>query len=71
MSSLSSYIQKKRKKQDNRSYQGIHIGYKDTNQYWIYDPYSSRVFITRDVYFDEIYRYNKKDPKPQDFANNE
>ena len=61
----------KRIKLDERSYQSIHVGYKSTNQYRVYDPQSGQVSITRDVYFDEIYRYNRKDLKPQDFADDE
>lgn len=33
--------------------------------------YSGQVFVTRDVYFDEAYHYDKKDLKPQEFAYNE
>ncbi len=33
------YIPKeKNKKLDDRSYQGIHVGYEGTNQYRVYDP---------------------------------
>ena len=61
----------KRKKLDDRSYQGIHVGYEGTNQYRVYDPHSGRVSVTRDVHFDEAHRYDKKDLKPQDFADDE
>ena len=51
------------------SYQGIYIGYKGTNQHRVYDLQSGRVFITRDMHFDAIHHYDRKDLKPQDFAN--
>ncbi len=38
----------KRKKLDDRSYQGIYVGYKGTNQYRVYDPQIGRVSVTRD-----------------------
>ena len=66
------YIPKKKcKKLDDRSYQGIHVGYEGTNQYQVYDPQSGRVSVTRDLHFDEAHRYDKKDLKPQDFADDE
>ncbi len=58
----------KRKKLDDRSYQGIHVGYEGTNQYRVYDPQRGRVSVTRDLHFDEAHRYDKKDLKLQDFA---
>ncbi len=58
----------KRKKLDNRSYQVIHVGYEGTHQYRVYDPQSGRVSVTRDLHFDEAHCYDKKDLKPQDFA---
>lgn len=61
----------KRKKLDDRSYQGIFVGYEGTNQYCVYDPQSGRVSVTRDVHFDEAHRYDRKDLMPEDFANNE
>ncbi len=62
---------KKRKKLDDRSYQSIHVGYESINQYWVYDPQSGRVSVTRDLHFDEVHCYDKKDLKPQDFADDE
>ena len=62
---------KKRKKRDDRSYQSIYIGYEGTNQYRIYKPHSGQVSVIRDVHFDEIHRYDKKNLKPQKFVNNE
>ncbi len=61
----------KRKKLEDRSYQGIHVGYEGTNQYRVYDPQSGRVSVTRDLHFDEAHHYDKKDLKPQDFADDE
>ncbi len=37
----------------------------------MYDPQSGRVSVTRDLHFDEAYRYDKKDLKPQDFTDDE
>ncbi len=64
-------LKEKRKKLDDRSYQGIHVGYEGTNQYRVYDSQSGRVFVTRDLHFDDAPRYDKKDLKPQDFADDE
>ena len=61
----------KRKKLDERSYQGIHVGYEGTNQYRVYDPHSGRVSVTRDAHFDEAHLYDRKDLKPQEFADDE
>ncbi len=58
----------KRKKLDKRSYQGIQVGYEGTNQYRVYDPQSGQISITRDVHFNEAHRYDRKDLKPQAFA---
>ncbi len=37
----------------------------------MYDPQSGRVFVTRILHFDEGHPYDKKDLKPQDFADDE
>lgn len=65
------YQKKSARKLDERSYQGIHVGYEGTNQYRLYDPHSGRVTVTRDLHFDEAHRYDKKDLKPQDFSDDE
>ena len=39
--------------------------------YRVYDPYSGRVSITRNVHFDEVHYYDKKDIKPKEFADDE
>lgn len=63
--------QKKCKKFDDRSYQGIHVGYEAINQYQIYDLHSGRIFVKRDVYFDEAHCYDKGDHlNPKNFADN-
>ena len=61
----------KRKKLNERSYLSIHVGYEGTNQYRVYDPHSGRVSVTRDVHFHEAHLYDKKDLKPQEFADDE
>ena len=61
----------KQKKLDERSYQGILVGYEGTNQYKVYDPHRDRVFVTRDAYFDEAHFYDRKDLKSQEFADDE
>lgn len=43
-------LKKNCKKLDNRSYQVIYIGYKNTNQYWVYNSHSSLAFIIKDVF---------------------
>lgn len=43
----------KRKKLDERPWQGIHVGYEGSNQYRIYDPCTGKTHITRDVTIDE------------------
>lgn len=61
----------KRKKLDERSYQGIFVGYEGTNQYRVYDPRSGQVSITRDLHFDETHCYDRKDLVPKEFADEE
>lgn len=34
------------------------------------DPQNNRVFIIKDMYYDQIYYYDRKDQNPQDFADN-
>lgn len=71
MSSLSSYTKKKRKKLDDRFYEGIHISYEDTDQYQVYDLQSGRVFVIKDLHFNEVHYYDWKDLKPQHFDDDE
>ena len=61
----------KRKKLDNQSYQGIYVGYKNTNQYCVYDPHNGQVSITRDVHFDKTHHYDSQDLKSQEFVDDE
>ena len=68
---MDTYTLKKRKKLDERSYQGIHVGYEGNNPYRIYDPCIGQVFVTRDVHFDKTHRDDEKDLKSWEFANDE
>ena len=58
----------KRKKLDKRSWQGIHVGYEDTNQYRIYDPCTRKVHITRDVTIDEKNLFDRKAFEPHELV---
>ncbi len=58
----------KRKKLDDRSWQGTLVGYEGNNQYRIYDPLTGKVHICRDVTVDENNTYDPKDKKAWDFA---
>ena len=50
-----------RKKLDDRSWQGIHVGYEATNQFRIYDPKTGKVHVVRDVAIDENRLYDRTD----------
>ena len=58
----------KRKKLDDRSWQGIIVGYEGNNQYRIYDPLTGKVHVCRDITVDEGNIYNSKDKKAWDLA---
>ncbi len=46
-------LKEKRSKLDLRSWQGVFIGYEDKNQYWVYNPRTRKIHITRDLFVDE------------------
>ncbi len=49
------YIPKeKRKKLDEKSYQGIHLGYECTNQYRVYNLQTGQISVIWDLYLDEM-----------------
>ena len=58
----------KRKKLDDRSWQGIFVGYDGNNQYRIYDPLTGKVHVCRDITVDEGNIYDPKDKKAWDLA---
>ena len=58
----------KRKKLDDRSCQGIFVGYEGNNQYRIYDPLTVKVHVCRDITVDEGNIYDSKDKKAWDLA---
>ena len=58
----------KRKKLDDRSWQGIFVGYDGNNQYRIYDPLTGKVHVCRDITVDEGNIYDPKDRKAWDLA---
>ncbi len=64
-------LKEKRKKLEEKFYQGIHIGYEGTNQYRVYDPQRGWVSITTDVHCDKAHHYDRMDLQPQNFADNE
>lgn len=59
---------KKQKKLNNRSWQGVFVGYKGNNQYRIYDPLTGKIHICRDVTVDEGNTYNPKEKKAWNLA---
>ena len=61
----------KRTKLDERSWQGIHVGYEATNQFRILDPRTGKVHCTRDVQFDEKNVYDRKGLRPVDVDDEE
>ena len=61
----------KRKKLDERSWQGIHVGYEGTNQYRIYDPCTDKVHVTRDVTIDEKNLFDRKAYKSNELVHDE
>ena len=58
----------KRTKLDDRSWQGIFVGYDGTNQFRIYDPRTGKVHISRDIQVDELNTYDSKETKDWDLA---
>ena len=58
----------KRKKLDDRPWQGILVGYEGNNQYRIYDPLTGKVHVCRDITVDEGNIYDSKDKKAWDLA---
>ena len=60
---------KTRKKLDEHTWQGIHVGYDSINQYRILNPRTGKVYVIRDIHFDELHIYNKKGLLPVDFEN--
>ena len=56
---------------DEHTWQGILVGYDLTNQYWILNPWTSKVHIRQDVHFDELHTYDKKELLPADFEDKE
>ena len=61
----------KRKKLDERSWQGIHVGYEGTNQYRIYDPCTGKVHVKRDVIIDEKNLFARKAFNPNELVDDE
>ena len=61
----------KRTKLDERTWQGILVGYEGTNQYCILDPCTGKVHVTRDVHFDEKNIYDCKGLIPCNFEEEE
>ena len=61
----------KRKKLDERSWQGIHVGYEGTNQYRIYNPCTGKVHVTRDVTIDERNLFDRKAFQPRELIDDE
>jgi hypothetical protein len=51
---------KKRKKLNDRSWQGIFIGYENNNQFRLYDFKTGRIQMARDVIVDESNQYDHK-----------
>ena len=65
---MGAYSQGKRIKLDDRSWQGIFVGYDRTNQFRIYDPRIGKVHISRDIQVDELNTYDSKEMKDWDLA---
>ncbi len=45
---------------DEKSYQGIYVGYEGTNQYRVYNSPTSSISVTQNSYFDKVYTYDNK-----------
>ena len=58
----------KRRKLDERSWQGIFVGYEGKNQYRIYNPRTGKVHVARDVKIDEYNLYDKSATNPWELA---
>ena len=58
----------KQKKLDDRSWQGVLVGYERNNQYRVYDPLTEKVHICRDIAIDENSTYDPRDKKTWDLA---
>lgn len=63
------HIPKERqKKLDDRSWQGVLVGYEGNNQYRVYDPLTGKTHICRDVTIDENNIFDLKEKKAWDLA---
>ena len=65
------HIPKKRKKLDKCSWQGIHVGYEDTNQYRIYNPCTEKIHVIRDVTIDKKNLFDRKAFQPKELVDDE